>query len=286
MATITVNFKCNNNCISCINYRKVANSNRERSLDDIKRMMKKLEKEGVKHLDLNGGEPTIKKDLFEILKYLEEEYPRLEVKLLSNGRMFCYADYVEKLRELNLTKFSLVINLYAGDKSINDAITRSPGSWEQTVKGMKNLLHAGFKVELRIVVNKLNYRHLPEMAGFILREFGGIASVDFINMKVTGEARKNRNIILPRYTESVAYVQRAVDILKDQVNVRLLHFPFCILERKYWDFAKGVTIDRHITLAPQCDFCEQKNDCPMIWKSYIDIIGPEEFKPIGMGCGH
>ncbi len=283
MATITVNFKCNSNCISCINYRKVANSNRERSLEDIKRIAKKLVKDGMKHLDINGGEPTIKKDMFEILGYLQHEYPWLEMKMQTNGRMFCYDDYIERLIALGLTKFSLVINLYAGNGAINDAITRSPGSWEQAVSGIKKLLRHGFKIELRVVVNKLNYRHLPEMAEFVLQELPGILSVDFVNMKVSGEARKNRKIILARYTESVPYVQRAVDVLNGQVDVRLLHFPLCILDRKYWDLARGVTIDRHITFVPQCDRCSQKGECPMIWKSYVDTVGAQEFKPIGEG---
>lgn len=280
MPLVTINFRCNNNCISCINYRKAANSSRDRDWDSIKKILKKLGGKGLTHLDINGGEPTLRRNLPEILEYVSREYPGIEMKLLTNGRMFSYGDYTRKIASLGLDKFTLTVNLYSGDPKINDAITRSPGSWDQTVAGIKNLLEYGFATELRIVVNKLNYRHLPEMAKFINNEFFGLLSVDFVNMKVTGEARKNRNFVLVKYTKSVPYVQRAVDALKEHQNVRLFHFPLCILNGKYRNLAKGVTIDHDITYAPKCGSCKKRKECPMIWKSYLEIVGSSEFEPI------
>ena len=48
----------------------------------------------------------------------------------------------------------VAIPIHGSNAQINDMITQSKGSFAQTVKGIKQLLKANIRVELRIVVSK------------------------------------------------------------------------------------------------------------------------------------
>ena len=128
----------------------------------------------------------------------------------------------------------------------------------------------------------MNYKFLPEIAKFISREFRGIDRVVFINMKYTGNAWVNRKKLFVRVSDVAEYAERAVDILnRENIEVRLFHFPLCILKSNYRRYAEGVTKQLYeLTFVPQCRECKLKEKCPRIWRSYVKIAGGEEFTPI------
>ncbi len=290
MPDFVIAFKCNNNCISCINNTdNTSLLNLTLSHKDILDFINNLDK-STKYIAFTGGEPTIRKDLFTILKHTRNTNKDLYILLLSNGRMFAYKDYCKKLNSLKLNYgetpytdlFRIGIPLYSHKEEIHDKITRINGSFQQTVRGIKNLLEYNFKIELRIIVNKINYKDLPKTAEFIAKEFPNLDRVVFINMKITGNAFKNRKQVLIKYSQGIPFVQKAVDILeKNKMPVRLFHFPLCIIDKKYWNIARGITKDEwDLSFAPQCEKCIVKNKCPRIWKSYVYAVGTHEFKPI------
>jgi len=295
MPTYVVTYICNNNCVSCISNRAVLKQKKEPSIEEIKRWVDKIEK-NADHIGITGGEPTLRKDLFEILSYIRERHPQHYIFLVTNGRMFCYERYVQKLANLNLNRnetpyfdlFRIGVALYSHIPEIHDLITRVPGSWDQTVQGIKNLTKYNLKVELRIIVNKFNYKILPETAKFIVNEFHNLDRIVFINMAILGNAFINKDKIAIKYSDAVPHVEKAVDILiKNKMNVKTFHFPLCIIKRKYWKIAKGITKEESdLTFVKQCKECVYKNDCARIWKSYPYIMGTSEFHAIKKFRGH
>lgn len=275
-------FKCNNNCLSCICNMEMVDKLKvgETREETIKKIIDNVRQDDV--LGLTGGEPTIRKGFFKILKYAKEKDPEMNVFIVSNGRMFYYKEFAEKTAGIGLKNLKMGIALYGHDKRTHEAITRIPGSFKQTVKGIKNLLELRIPVELRMVISRLNYKKLEGIAGYTAKNFRGVYRVVFINMKYTGNAYINRKALFIKYKDIVPYAQRAADILvKNKMDVKLFHFPLCTIEKEYWELAKGVTKqESELMFVKECGKCSMKNECPRIWKSYWVLAGEDEFKHI------
>jgi len=268
-------FKCNNNCLSCIyNMEMVDKLNVGESKEEVtKRVIDKVRPYDT--LGLTGGEPTIMSKFFRILKYAKEKDPKMNVFIVSNGRMFYYRKFAEKVASIGLKNLKIGIAIYGHDKSTHEAITRIPGSFHQTEKGIKNLLELMIPVELRIIISRLNYKKLEDIARYIARDFRGVNRVVFINMKYTGNAYIHRKALAP-------YAEKAADILmQNRIEVKLFHFPLCVIKREYWNLAKGVTKqESELMFVETCKKCTKKDECPRIWKSYWVLAGGGEFRSI------
>lgn len=236
-------------------------------------------------LGLTGGEPTIREDFLKFLKYAYRRDPEMNVFIVSNGRMFSYTDFVKKVVSVGLKNLKIGIAIYGHTARMHDATTRVPGSFKQTSAGIENLSKNGIPVELRIIVSKVNYKDLENIAKHITEKFSGIYRTVFINMKYTGNAYINRKSLFIRYKDVVPYAQKAADILtKNKIDVRLFHFPLCVTDKKYWDMAKGVTKqESELMFIKTCEECNVKDKCPRIWKSYWVLAGDSEFKAIRAG---
>ncbi len=275
-----INLKCNNDCISCIFDTRQVKYLNEPSTEKVKELIKNWPSKD--HIGFTGGEPTLQKDLFELIEFAHKLYPKTEISLFSNGRKFSEKEFTEKLSKLDLKKFKVCIPIYSHRAEVHDYITRVEGSWKETVKGIKELLKRGIAVELRVIVQKANYTRLEKTAEFIARELSGVFRVIFINVKYSGNAFINRDKIFVRYKELVPFVQKAVDALEEAgIYVKLFHFPFCTVGKKYWKNVAGITKDpRELTLLEKCLDCAMRKNCPRIWKTYLVLAGEEEFRPV------
>ncbi|NIO20604.1 MAG: radical SAM protein [Candidatus Aenigmarchaeota archaeon] len=280
MADWPLTFKCNNNCISCIYNLEMAEK-----LKVGNPMEKEIKKtiDGIKPNDIlsfTGGEPTIRKEFFKFLRYAAGRDSEMNIAIVSNGRMFCYDEFVDKMLKTGLKNLKFCIALYGHNERLHDAITRTPGSFEQTIKGIRNLLKRSLPVELRVIISKMNYKYLKDIANFVMKNLNGVHRVVFINMKYTGNAYINRKAIFVRYKDVVPYTEKAADILlESNIEVKLFHFPLCTIKKKYWDLAKGVTKQKsELMFVSECKECKKREECPMIWKSYWVLAGDKEFK--------
>ncbi len=274
--------KCNDNCISCILDTEITSRIPNPPLKQITDVIDSIDPE-TDYFGIGGGEPTLRKEMFQILKYARERHPSLYMFMVTNGRLFAYEEFVKKLADLNLGNFRVGVALYGHTQEIQEAVTRSKNSFKQTVQGIKNLLSFGIPTEVRTIINRINYQHMEELANFIVKEFQGIDRMIFINMKITGNAYRNRDKVLVKYTELVPYVERAVKVLiENNINTRLYHFPLCTIPKHLWNLAKGITKSEtnELTFVEECEKCELRNECPRIWKSYVVFAGKDEFKAV------
>ena len=278
---IPLTFHCNNNCISCIIDNRIVPKKGDLTWTEIKKRIDRLPKP-YDTVGIAGGEPTTSKNLFRCLTYIRDTRSDIFIFLVTNGRLFSYPDFAKRISNLGLEKLRVGIALYSHKSDIHDSITRCMGSWEQTTQGINNLLKLGIRPELRIIVSKLNYASMEDTARFIAKNLSGVERVVFINMKYTGNAFRNRKKIFIKYKELVPHITKAVDVLLSAgIETRLFHFPLCTISEEYRELAKGVTKQRgELAFAKACKDCKSRNDCPMIWRTYMILAGEDEFKPI------
>jgi len=255
-------------------------NNSDPSTADIEALVRGFSRNESK-IAITGGEPTIRPDFFHIIRFIRKTLPNSKIMAVSNGRMFYYPEFTKEF--VNTGCDIVAIPLHAPNAELHDRITGAPGSFEQTVQGIKNLLQYRDKVEIevRVVIHKLNYKCLPAITTFISKEFKGIRRVVLFPIDIIGNANINRKKLVVKITDVKPYLERGLEILeKNGFECSLYHTPFCVIDKKYWKNIAGRTVvERRITFK-SCGECILKEKCPGIWKTYAFRVGITEFNPI------
>jgi radical SAM protein with 4Fe4S-binding SPASM domain len=147
---LALTYRCQNNCIHC--YAGGPHETPELNTDQWKKVIDKLHSIGIFIFTFTGGEPTLRKDLPELLRYAQEK--GTVTGLVTNGRRLKDKEYVQKLVDAGLDFVQITIESH--DPSIHDFITSVKGSWQETVEGIKNVIPTPIYATTNITLNKHN----------------------------------------------------------------------------------------------------------------------------------
>jgi len=280
MSGVAISNKCNNNCLMCpVDWRFSPPDN-----PTPREVINKLKKDRPlkdPYIAISGGEPTLNKDLLGILSSVKKEFPEKELCLLTNGRMFAYREYALKFASSRLDNLKIAIPIHGHSQNLHDSITASPGSFRQTIAGLRNLLEKDLPVEIRVVINRLNFKHLLDIAKFIRRNFSGALYVVFIAMEIEGKAVENREMMAPKYKEFIPDLEASVDyLLKAGIDIRLYHFPLCLIKPGHWNLCWNSVERIDVQFLPVCKKCGVRKFCMGALKSYARNVSRKEFKAI------
>lgn len=253
--------QCNNHCIMCCQPPK--------KRDDFDYYFKKnvaLIKSAPKETKvvcITGGEPTLAGDRFiDLVRIVREELPDTEIQILSNGRTFQDHSFTHQLKEIGGEKVFVGVPLhsdYAGD---HDKIAGAKGAFNETMLGLYNLADEGIAVELRIVINKMNYLRLLQMAEFIFKNLYFVAWTAWMAMEDTGYATKNADQIWIEPLDYIPQLCQAVTLLNDcDIPTSIFNIPLCLLPQEYHQFAAQSISDWKTKYIEICDNCELKDKC-------------------------
>jgi len=282
MKGIDVGNACNNNCIMCTQLRRpFGNAKIGQKMHGKSDLLAQIETASAESgIAFTGGEPTIRKDLFELVEFVKEKFPEKRICLLTNGRMLAYSGYGPGLEKAGLGE--IIIPLHGHNAALHDFITQADGSFGQTVQGIKNLGESGLARELRVVVHKVNYVFLPQIADFIEKQFGFVDRVVFLYFDAIGSASANRKRLFVPYSEVSPFLAGAFERLgKMRGKARLYHFPQCVLPAGLRRAVYGRTVGMERVVFPKaCGQCVYRRKCPGVWKTYRSNFGLGEFKPV------
>lgn len=280
--------RCNNNCIMCTNpvgFREEDQSFSYSRKAVISRMKswKENQKSNKENINLTGGEPTIHPEFLELMKEIREIFPENKIVMATNGRMFSYRWFVQEYLKIN--NLALEIAIHSSTPQLHDRITGVKGSFEQTISGIHNILkykNSLHELEIRIIITKLNYKNLDETVNFIKKEFPSVDRVVLIFMEMEGYAEKNFKIVGLTYEELKLYLtlSQIKKWEKRLSEIRLYHFPLCVLQPELWKYTWRTLREEEITFLPSCNKCLYKKYCLGIHKDYLKLIGGKEFQPI------
>jgi radical SAM protein with 4Fe4S-binding SPASM domain len=131
-------------------------------------------------VNITGGEPFLRKDLFEILaSFIDGGF---DAYLLTNGILIDS----KKASKLSRTGVKGVQVSIEGPEEVHDSI-RGKGSFSASLKGIKNLVNADLEVTLNATVSRLNAEHLVSMIG--LASGLGVQRLGFSRLVPSGRGR-------------------------------------------------------------------------------------------------
>jgi mycofactocin radical SAM maturase len=149
--TWELTYACNLACVHCLS-SSGRRDPRELTTAECKTVIDELERMQVFYVNIGGGEPTVRKDFWELVEYATAHH--VGVKFSTNGSRIDAAraawlrgnDYVD-----------VQISLDGATAEVNDAV-RGAGSYETAMAAMEHLAGTGFK--LSVVVTRENASQL------------------------------------------------------------------------------------------------------------------------------
>ena len=249
---------------------------------------------GIREIVFTGGECTIRQDLLGLIAFARcLGYQHIQIQ--TNGRRFFYLDFCKACILAGANEFALA--LHGPNAQVHDGLTQAKGSFDQTAQGIKNLKMLGQKILMNTVITNQNYKHLPELARLFVSLNVDQFQLAFIH--ILGSAGKNKELVVPRKSEIMPYVKKALDIGIDaNINVMTEAIPYCFMqgyeqyvaekiipmtrvEDATWvveDYTKYRLTEGKIK-QQKCATCSYNAVCEGPWKEYPELYGWDEFAP-------
>ena len=156
---IHTNNSCNLECTHCL-FESSPSGDYGMPMEDIKKVMDESCRLGVFRFYFTGGEPFVRRDIFDLIKYATEEKGN-ELIVLTNATLFGNGKRAG-LRGLDKNKVKLQASLDGSIPEINDPI-RGRGTFGEITEGLKIASDLGFDTSLATVVTKENIDDIPNL---------------------------------------------------------------------------------------------------------------------------
>lgn len=266
---IRTGYLCNNNCIFCY-YKKKHN----KCSDDIEKELLKIKKK-TKNISFCGGEVTIRKDFFELIKCANKlEFKNIRIE--TNSRIFASIEFCKKTIDSGATEFLVSLHGFCSEQ--HDFLTKTQKSFSQTIKGIKNLINLEQKVSANIVITKPNYRNLSKIISLLDTLKIKKINLEFVNP--LEDALENFEQVVPHYKIAAPYISKAIDKgIEKNIKVALSSVPFCILPG-YEEHIKNNNFEGKSAKFKKCRTCQFENKCSGVSDKYIEKLGKREFGPL------
>ena len=134
---------------------------------------------GAREIVLSGGEPTQRGDLARLVATARGAGAE-RVTLETNATLLDDA----RARELAAAGLDRALVNLAGDGPWLDAVTRDPGGWDATVRGVHALIGAGVRVDVQAAIVRSTAARIAELPGMLVERFGGAVRTLFLVVPV------------------------------------------------------------------------------------------------------
>lgn len=248
--------KCNSNCIMCPMSEEARKRGRAFSNQEIDAMLSTITDQ-TEHIDITGGEPFLQHEqLFHIMQELNEKHPYIPVQILTNGRALCLPYIQDEIKPLLRDRYLFAIPVHGPDAASHDGISEAPGSFAETMEGLRFLSHEHARIEARIVGSRLNARLIPDTCSMLAESGLHLHVVNIVAMEMTGSAARNRSLLWIDYRQLYAQAEPGIlRLIRHGIDVGLYNFPLCALPRLAWPLTKCSISPWKIRYPASCEDC-------------------------------
>lgn len=216
---INITYECINKCAFC------AVSNRVRKdipWPRLKELIREHRDQGMDQIDLDGGEPTLHENLVDAVRFARD-IGYVQVNVTTNGRRLQDPAVAGDLLESGVT--SLLISLHGQNARVHDSVTRVPGSFKETLAGLRNVVNLrpdGVDFGVNTTLSRHNVDHVEAVADLLWEE--GIRKVNFQLLTPFGAAGGH---VVPPTEAAAGAVMRVIDRYGDRMNIQVINAQFC-----------------------------------------------------------
>ena len=154
--TWELTYACNLQCVHCLS-SSGRRDPRELTTEECEAVIDELQRMQVFYINIGGGEPTIRKDFWHLVRYAVDH--GVGVKFSTNGSGID-AEVAEQLAESDYVDVQISID--GADADTNDHV-RGEGSFATAVQAMEHLQAAGFEgFKISVVMTRHNIPQVDE----------------------------------------------------------------------------------------------------------------------------
>jgi len=272
LTNLLVTNRCNLRCSYCFMNAGASGVVYEPTLDQIKELMIQARNErpmGSKAIQITGGEPTVREDLFDIVR-MAKEVGFTHVQVNTNGlKLADSADYCQRLKDEKVNTIYMSF----------DGVTKETNPWiEQSKKVIKNLRKVNLKVVLvPVLIGGKNLHETGKIVRFALDNMDIVRGVNFQPISFCGRVTKIKDE--KRDQQRVDYVQMMAEIEKEfdgQISRDDFYpVPFVFPVSKLIELLKGKT-QVEFTAHPGCGgatYIFYEDGKPLPVTRFIDVEG-------------
>jgi radical SAM protein with 4Fe4S-binding SPASM domain len=155
---------CNLRCVHCYNDSGTDKAANELTTDEAKTVLDDLAQFGVPSALFSGGEPLMRKDLFELIGYAVGL--GLRAVISTNGTLID-VDTARKIKQEGISYVGISLD---GIGEVNDKFRGVVGAFDRAVKGIRNCQDSGVRVGLRLTLTRRNVQDLEQLFEFFEAE--------------------------------------------------------------------------------------------------------------------
>lgn len=164
---ISLWFGCNNDCSLCM-LQGMRQSLPPIGFDRFRETVSQIRDQGrFRNLILSGAEVTTFDDLFQYVEFAASLGWFEKIQIQTNGRRLADRDYLKELVSRGVNEFFISVH---GTGAVHDRITGRPGSFRQTMKGIRNLDGLDVNVISNSVLTEANCHDLETLMALLSAE--------------------------------------------------------------------------------------------------------------------
>ncbi|MDD4250948.1 MAG: radical SAM protein [Candidatus ainarchaeum sp.] len=203
LANIAITNRCDLSCWYCFFYAKAGDPIYEPSLEQIRLMLKNLKSESpvpCNAIQLTGGEPTLRDDLFEIIRIVKEEGFD-HIQLNTTGMTIAFnSGYAMKLKEAGVS--TLYVSFDGTTPQTN------PKNHYEMPKTIAECRKANLGIVLvPTLIKGVNDNDIGNIIDFALQNIDVVRGVDFQPVSFVGRMpksqREKQRITIPKTTQLI-----------------------------------------------------------------------------------
>jgi len=193
-----ITHRCNLKCVHCFAYNVLDELNTE----ECKKVIDQLSEARVMILKITGGEPLIRRDIFELLSYINSK--GLDIILSTNATLI-NEEIAGKLKEVGVEYVQ--VSLDSANRFTHEKI-RGKGTFDKVIGGIKNLLENQIKVSIVTTLMSYNVSEISETVDFVYKL--GVKKFLTRRLVMYGRARERWSELAPQPQQLI----KAYEILK------------------------------------------------------------------------
>lgn len=297
---VMTGFECNNNCLMC-SVNPKSSKNPPRNTQEIIINIEEGRKQKFNRIEFTGGEPTIRKDLLQLIKKARDAGFG-EIALGTNCRALHNLNFLKSLVENGLNRVTTTI--YGYDAESHDSITGIPGSFKQSIQGVKNLLDLNILTSVNTVVFNQTAKNIIKTGNFLSSI--GVQLWTLLDLIPDGYVTEKYNSLTIEPEKQKLMFRKLEPVFKKFTKVSIMDFPYCLLPSKLlttsniqlfnaegrskmiklvgytpkrYSEEKNVFYDLHKIRSKKCRPCAYNKGCGGTWIPYFQLYGDSFINP-------
>ncbi len=174
--------RCNLTCKHCYSISTDKDFPGELTTDEVLAVMDDLKAFRVPVLILSGGEPLLRRDIFNVASHAKAM--GFYVGLSSNGTLID-ATTIDRIAECDFDYVGVSLD---GIGATHDKFRQMPGAFDASLRGIRLCRDLGLKIGVRFTMTQENAHDLPRLLELVENE--GIDRFYFSHLNYAGRARR------------------------------------------------------------------------------------------------